>query len=87
VRILKVRGNLEAAAALPVEEGRKYRRGIEVWKGQKVNRVVHAHQGNGLEIANNAIFFNGFIASGWHLSHSLSPFSLWCLAAKRWQEC
>src|SRR5262249_60338544 len=59
---LEQRRNLEPSAALRVDEGREDRRRVEVGQTEEVDRCVHAHQGDGVEVADDPVFADGCVA-------------------------
>jgi hypothetical protein len=65
--------NLKPSALLPVEQGGKNGGRVEVGKGHKVDRAIHPHQGDGIEIPDDAVVFNGLIPSGGYIDHTASP--------------
>ena len=60
---LEERRDLEASAALRVDEGGEDRRRVEVGQAEEVDRSVHAHQGDGVEVADDAVFPDGGVAT------------------------
>jgi hypothetical protein len=62
-RLTELRGDLEAAAALGVEECREHRRRIEGGQAEEVDRAVLAHQRRRVEVADDAVVLDGRIAT------------------------
>src|SRR5262249_38434265 len=60
---LEQRRNLESSAALRVDEGCEDRGRVEVWQTEEVDRCVHAHQGNGVKVTDDAVFADGCVAT------------------------
>jgi len=61
-RALEERRDLEASAALRVDEGREDGRRVEMGQAEEVDRPVHAHEGDGVEVADDAVFADGGVA-------------------------
>jgi hypothetical protein len=60
---LEERRDLEASAALRVDQGCEDRRRVEVRQAEEVDRSVHAHQSDGAEIADDAVFPDRCVAT------------------------
>ena len=67
-RVVEPRRDLEAAAVIGVEEGRKYRRGIKRRKAEEVDRPVLAYQCDGVKVADDPVVFYGRVAVCQHAS-------------------
>ena len=58
-RVVELRRDLEAAAALGVEEGGEHRRRVEGRQAEEVDRSVLAHQRDRVEVADDAVVLDG----------------------------
>ena len=62
-RLAELRRDLEAAAALGVEERREHRRRVEGGEAEEVDRAVLAHQRHRVEVADDAVVLDGRVAT------------------------
>ena len=69
-RIVEIRRDPKAATAIGVEESGKDRRRVERREAEKVDRSVLAHQRDGVKVADDAVVFNGRVATRRHRFHA-----------------
>ena len=65
-RIVELRRDLEPAAAIGVEERGKHGRRVERREAEEVDRAVLADQRDGVEVADDAVVFDGRVAVWQH---------------------
>ena len=61
-RVVELRRDLEAAAAIGIEERGKDRGRIKRREAEEVDRPALAHQRDGVKVADDAVVFNGRVA-------------------------
>jgi hypothetical protein len=61
--------DLESATVTVIEQGSEDRRRVKVWERHKVNRAVHPHQSDRMQIANHAVILDRLVRHG----HDLLP--------------
>ena len=60
---LEERRDLESSATLGIDEGCEDRWRVEVRQAEEVDGSVHAHQSNGVEVADDTVFPDGRITT------------------------
>jgi hypothetical protein len=61
-RVVELRRDLEAAAAIGIEESSKHRRRIKRREAEEVDRPTLADQRDCVKVADDAVVFNGRVA-------------------------
>ena len=76
-RIVELRRDLKAAAAIGVEQRGKDGRRIERGEAEKVDRPALAHERDGMKVADDAVVFNRSVSVGWHGKRCVSIVGGW----------